>query len=236
MWTIADREGRLEDRPARMKAQIFPYDDDISPSDISGFIDKLEQGGFISRYEADGKRLIWIRSFTRHQHFHKDEQGSKLPEPKEDIKIHRASTVQAPELHRTCTHTSTYTSTSTSASTDGIGATRPDAPKKARRSSQKTGCPAVFEPSENMKEWASKAYPNLNLTVETEKFLDWHKAKGNSFTDWDAAWRNWIRGTEKFNGGAKNGNGSNGNSGSRQAAPTGGPLFDPDELPDYARK
>ena len=27
LWCIADREGRLEDRPKRIKAEVLPYDD-----------------------------------------------------------------------------------------------------------------------------------------------------------------------------------------------------------------
>ena len=27
LWTQADREGRLEDRPMRLKASLFPYDE-----------------------------------------------------------------------------------------------------------------------------------------------------------------------------------------------------------------
>lgn len=239
MFNLADREGRLEDRPARMKVQIFPYDDDISPSTISGFLDQLTQGRFIIRYEAQGKRLILIRTFKQHQHFHKDEQPSKLPEPQEDTTMHRASTVQAPcrsgvseihpletgpenqgqttgnkedtKIHRTCRPTSTSTSTYTYTSTDGMGASHPETPRRARRTSQKTGCPSVFEPSDSMKEWASSANPSLDLKVETEKFLDWHRAKGNSFADWDAAWRTWIRNSFKFNGNGaakSSGNGS----------------------------
>ena len=26
LWTLADREGRLEDRPKRIKLELFPYD------------------------------------------------------------------------------------------------------------------------------------------------------------------------------------------------------------------
>jgi hypothetical protein len=44
-----------------------------------------------------------------------------------------------------------------------------------------------------MKDWASNAFPDLDLKVETEKFLDWHGAKGSSFADWDKAWKGWIR-------------------------------------------
>ena len=99
LWTIADREGRLEDRPAKIKAQLFPYDDDVTLPIIVSWIDQLAEESCLVRYEIDGKRFLWIRNMKVHQHFHCDEQGSKLPEPPKDIKIHRTSTILTPLLH-----------------------------------------------------------------------------------------------------------------------------------------
>lgn len=201
LWNLADREGRLEDRPAKIKAQVFPYDDDITIANIVEFLDQLSSGSFIIRYQVGGKPFIWIRTFKQHQHFHRDEQESKLPEPPKDMEIHRASTVQAPRLHPTCTPTST--------STYGIRHTASgngDAPKKRRRSSQQTGCPDIFEPSESMKEWAQQFAPELNLEDETENFLLYWRSKGGSFVDWDAAWRTWIKKAKKFKSERNNGN------------------------------
>jgi len=33
LWGLADKSGRLEDRPARLKAEIFPYDN-IDPENM----------------------------------------------------------------------------------------------------------------------------------------------------------------------------------------------------------
>ena len=40
LWTIADCEGRMEDRPKRIKAQILPFDD----CDIDGALQSLNDG------------------------------------------------------------------------------------------------------------------------------------------------------------------------------------------------
>lgn len=34
---------------------------------------------------------------------------------------------------------------------------------------------------------------------ETEKFRDYHRAKGSTMKDWEAAWRNWMRNSVTFN-------------------------------------
>ena len=49
-----------------------------------------------------------------------------------------------------------------------------------------------------MQQWASKTTPGINLKIETDRFLDYHRAKGNKFRDWTAAWRNWMRKAADF--------------------------------------
>ena len=79
LWTIADREGRLEDRPKRIKAELFPYENVA----VEPLLKKLESSGFIVRYEAGGKSLIAIPSFNKHQTPHHREPSSLLPAPGE---------------------------------------------------------------------------------------------------------------------------------------------------------
>lgn len=86
LWFLADREGRLEDRPRRIKADIFPYDD----VDVESELHSLVQHGFIQRYEVDGRRCIWVVNFVKHQHPHPHEAKSVLPPTPEcnDMQLH----------------------------------------------------------------------------------------------------------------------------------------------------
>lgn len=79
LWTIADREGRLEDRPKRIKAELFPYDD----LDVDQHMGELARAGFILRYSIDGGQFVQIISFTKHQHPHVREPQSMIPPPDE---------------------------------------------------------------------------------------------------------------------------------------------------------
>lgn len=76
LWVLADREGRLEDRPLRIKAEVFPYREKI---DMGKMLDWLQVNGFIVRYQVAGKGYIQILSFTKHQNPHKNEAESELP-------------------------------------------------------------------------------------------------------------------------------------------------------------
>lgn len=95
LWVIADKAGRMEDRPAKIKAQLFPYDTDVSYQKIDALLNDLRDGNFIIRYQINNKKLIQIRSFSKHQHCHVKEPESTIPEPD----LHQ-STVLAPDLHR----------------------------------------------------------------------------------------------------------------------------------------
>ena len=74
LWLLADREGRLEDRPARIKAQLFPYHE----ADIETLILEL-MNEFIERYSVGNLKVIHILNFNKHQHIHPDEKQSIIP-------------------------------------------------------------------------------------------------------------------------------------------------------------
>lgn len=100
LWCAADRAGRLEDRPRKLKAEILPYDD----CNVDELLDELDRRGFILRYEVGGTRYIQVVNFARHQNPHKAERPSIIPAPCQSGACtvqapfsHGASTVQGPE-------------------------------------------------------------------------------------------------------------------------------------------
>jgi len=76
LWLLADREGRLEDRPLRIKAELFPYREGL---DMPAMLGWLHDSGFIYRYSFGENRYIEIANFTKHQNPHKNEVASEIP-------------------------------------------------------------------------------------------------------------------------------------------------------------
>lgn len=76
LWMLADREGRLEDRPRRIAGRALPYDREV---DVDDLLNKLAGAGFITRYMAGEMALIQIINFTKHQSPHVRETASELP-------------------------------------------------------------------------------------------------------------------------------------------------------------
>lgn len=89
LWTQADREGRLEDRPKKIKLNVFPGDD----VDCDAGLNALQSRGFILRYSANDKKFIQILSWAKHQSPHVKEAASSIPPPTE----HQTSPVLAPD-------------------------------------------------------------------------------------------------------------------------------------------
>lgn len=73
--TIADREGRLPDRPRKIKVELLPFDD----CDIDAYLSLLQEKKFITRYTVDGEKYIQINKFSKHQNPHKREAPSEIP-------------------------------------------------------------------------------------------------------------------------------------------------------------
>lgn len=88
LWTIADRDGRVFDRPNQIKASVLPYDN-CNPSRM---LQDLHESGFILRYTSQGINCIQVINFSKHQNPHIKESKSTIP---------------APDLHQTEHQTST---------------------------------------------------------------------------------------------------------------------------------
>lgn len=92
LWTLADKAGRMEDRPKRIKADLFPWDD----CDVDAMLTMLDAHGFIARYEVAGERYIQIVKFHKHQKPHVREKDSEIPPcPEKAVPRHDLGSAQA---------------------------------------------------------------------------------------------------------------------------------------------
>jgi hypothetical protein len=101
LWTLADRDGRLEDRPARIAGELFPYDREVGASDVDlwlqGLADSAE--GFIVRYAIGKTRYLQISNFGKHQFPHFKEQASVIPAPENTLGMPETSPGQTSGMH-----------------------------------------------------------------------------------------------------------------------------------------
>ena len=97
LFTVADKEGRFEWRPRRLKAAVLPYDE----VDFSRVLDALATRGFLVRYAPAGREYGAIRSWRKHQVINNREKCSEIPEPPQSIDEQQELT-RAPRVDDAC--------------------------------------------------------------------------------------------------------------------------------------
>lgn len=102
IWLLADKNGILEDRPTWIKAKVFPYENGDTV-DVSRMLPRLVSGRYLIRYTAEGRNLIAVRNFTKHQRITGKEGLSegRYPLPSNDLyqETHTGHIVDTPETH-----------------------------------------------------------------------------------------------------------------------------------------
>lgn len=216
LWCQADRAGRLEDRPTRLKAKCLPYDH----CNVDALLAQLAEREFILRYEVDGKKYIQVIEFLKHQNPHSREKPSSIPAhvvPKHNQGDAEAQPrqVQGQEIKSFSPADSLIpdslipekVKSLVSAGEDGdclpdeeeggcLPPTGPKAPEK-----RGTRLPDNWLPDAGLVSWARTDCPTINLMEETAKFKDYWKSKtGKDATklDWPATFRNWLRNAKKY--------------------------------------
>jgi hypothetical protein len=170
LWTIADRDGRLEDRPKRIKIELFPCDN----LDVNKALNELAARGFIIRYEVEGGRFIQVVNFEKHQSPHIKEAPSTIPAPGE----HHTSTGRA------ALNEDSLIPDSLNEDSLIVG--------KRARTNRATLFPDAFDPPYA---WAAEELGVDAAFVDAAipQMRDWSHSKGESRKDWTAFARNWLR-------------------------------------------
>ncbi|MFP2504604.1 hypothetical protein [Buttiauxella gaviniae] len=91
LWTIADRKGRLDDRPKKIKALVLPFDE----VDCDDLLEQLNKQKFITRYTVEQNQFIQINNWDKHQNPHCKEAPSEIP----DQVMQATESKEAPEKH-----------------------------------------------------------------------------------------------------------------------------------------
>ncbi len=195
LWMLADRNGRLEDRPKRIAAQALPFDRD---ADVDAMLDALAGGGFLTRYKAKGVAVIQITNFAKHQTPHVREADGTLPPPDETEEKHNLGTDKA--MPRSCLGDAEPSPRSPDSLIPdsliedsligdiNLGARKPRSPTGSR-------IPAEFPTTDDI-EFCRQQRPDLDASTVAASFRDYWAgvpgAKGRK-ADWPATWRNWVR-------------------------------------------
>ncbi len=196
LWMLADREGRLEDRPKRIKAELLPFDSE----DVEPLLVELMESGFIIRYEVNDVRYIQIAKFSDHQTPHVREQASTFPAPPvigQGITKAVVSTRLGDDMPSPGSPDCGLPLPSSLNPSEDIPPAVPAVLKKTP--SKGVRLPADWFLPKAWGEWALAERPDWSAEDVRQcslRFADFWHAKGGKDAvklDWLATWRNWVR-------------------------------------------
>lgn len=192
LWTQADREGRFQWRPRKLKAAILPYWE----GDFSRVLDALTTRRFVVKYASNDDVFGWVRTFTKHQIVNNREVASEIPPPPAEATEYAVST-RAPRVDDACPTALDLDQVEQ----EGKGKEGKGTEKSAPRSIA-TRLPDDFTLT-NERWDVGKAEGLADIERTFAKFCDhWRSAAGakGRKTDWDATWRNWCRNEIDYRG------------------------------------
>jgi hypothetical protein len=79
LWCLADRQGKLKDKPKQIRFEVFP--ETKTKDDINTLLNSLQDHNLIIRYESEKVKYIKVINFLKHQSPHHTEMQSKYPDP-----------------------------------------------------------------------------------------------------------------------------------------------------------
>lgn len=180
LWLLADKAGRLEDRPRRIKASLFPWDE----VDVQALLVALESKGFIDRYMSSGMPLIQVAKFAEHQTPHAREAESILPGPHNSLANTDDGKRLLPTRQRSPVAVTGNGSSSVPIAVDSSTAlTRAEPPPVLSFPVVGLGLKRWDLVEAQIAEWAA-AFPNVDIKAEARKALAWVDANpGRRKTD-----------------------------------------------------
>lgn len=82
LWTEADDDGRLVDSTKLLAGSLFPFDDDVTPKKLGGWLDEIIAIGLAVRYTRGAASYLYVANFKKHQKIAHPRRSS-LPDPAE---------------------------------------------------------------------------------------------------------------------------------------------------------
>lgn len=192
LWTLADSQGRMEFRPMRIKAELFPYEN----CDILSLLKQLADRGFVRAYESGDVKVLEIPTFGDHQRCHPDERDEGLPpadESAETIVFSEQNakpgnpTMEPGNPPASCAFNPLILLPSSSTAPSKPATRSSSKPADPLRWSAESGWEGITDADHA--EW-SQAYPAADLPVELAKATQWLKA--NPKRARKSNWRRWL--------------------------------------------
>ena len=205
LWAYVDDNGVGRDVEKLIAAELYALEADpvATLAHVAASLDELSRELRITRYMVGGKPFLSITGWSEHQKIDRPNkprypQADEADEPLTCTDADPRDTLATPSRHpRDCPSTGAVDQGS-SGSGDQLEPGSASPPAAKPRSAKATTVPDEWPPTPALIAWVSEHAPHIDPKVETEQWLDYHRAKGDTAKDWTASWRTWMRNAKKF--------------------------------------
>jgi len=198
LWSYVDDNGVGVANERLIASSIYPMDDPAEAlARVREALAKISAGGQIVLFEARGKRLLFVTGWDDHQRVDHPAK-SRYPRPS-DLNT-GPPTSKNGLLHESLDTPSDgsreyLAKPSLLSREQGAGSREQGEPRK-----RGTAAPDHLLVTADMRAWAERNGITVDLSRETDQFLDHHRAKATRFKDWHRAWQTWMRNTLRWGG------------------------------------
>jgi len=197
LWNFADDEGRLKAHPKLLKAEIFPYKDNVDIEKIKEIVKTK-----VLWYEIDGQQYGFIKNFSKHQQISHPSK-SKIPAPTEEMlkEFNYGHSMKTPgSLNEDSMRTPPqFNLKEFNLKEDNIKKDSPDTYDKTSKKDKKSKITFNFElacweniTDKDMELW-QEAYPAVNIGLALSQMKNWiidHPEKRKK--NWRAFISRWL--------------------------------------------
>lgn len=180
LWTEADDNGVFEWKPMTLKMRLLP----LASVDIAALLEELLRADCIRKVEMEGNAFGLARDFGKYQKPRRRVVQHPFAEE------HRAYVGQCPPERRE------EEGSEEEIGEKGEGSGERAPPRDGDESELAMRLPADWKIDEEMRQWAAREAPDVDIDRETAQFVDYWRAKAGSAgvsLDWRGVWRKWMR-------------------------------------------
>ena len=205
LWAYVDDNGVGRDVEKLIAAELYALEDDpvATLAHVVASLDELSRGSRITRYTVGGKPYLSITGWSEHQKIDRPNkprypQAGEADKPLTCDDAEPRDTLATPSRHPRESPSTGAVEQGSSGAGEQVEPGSASPPASKPKAAKSTPVPDEWPPTPALIAWIAKYTPHIDPEVETEQWLDYHRAKGTIAKNWEASWRTWMRNAKKF--------------------------------------
>ena len=171
LWVNSDDYGVVKGNPKWIKAQAFPYDENIKAKDVESDLEELSRLRCIIPFNHNGESFYYIRNWNKYQKVNRPSKENRNPEPPHDRLNEPSVSPHGTLIDQTETETQTETEDSSTRSDDHDEPVIISIPLIHKNGN---GKPQYFQVFESYFKELQESYPGVDVFLALKDIRQWN--------------------------------------------------------------